>query len=198
MTVRTGTLDLGREILEGVRVGIAHHLGWAVAVTASAGHGVVDRRRIELIEPGMPTAPIEHEAKPLDDAAAARMVAQVSASALRATSASLDQLAASLPEPVVSMSLRAWPLDFPDDIVVQRRPPYESRADSVMYCQVLSECAHERGWEVHLFDAKNVEAQAARILGERADDVLCGPRAALGPPWTKDHRIALASTIIAS
>jgi hypothetical protein len=181
-----------------VRVGIAHHLGWAVAVTASADHVVADRRRIELIEPGMPTAPIEHEAKPLDDAAAARMVAEVRASALRATSASLDQLAASLPEPVVSMSLRAWPLNFPDDIAVQRRPPYESRADSVMYCQVLAECAHTRGWDVHLFNAKDIEAQAARILGERAGDVLRGPRATLGPPWTKDHRIALAATIVAS
>ena len=179
-------------------MGIAHHLGWAVAVTASVGHEVVDRRRIELIEPGMPTAPIEHEAKPLNDDAAARMVAEVRASALRATSASLDQLAAWLPEPIVSMSLRAWPLDFPDDIVVQRRPPYESRADSIMYCRVLSECAYVRGWEVHLFDAKDVEAQAARILGERGGDVLHRPRATLGPPWTKDHRIALASTIVAS
>jgi hypothetical protein len=181
-----------------VRLGIAHHLGWAVAVTAAAGHVVVDRRRIELIEPGMPTAPIEHEAQPLDDDAAARMVAEVRASALRATSASLDQLAASLPGPVVSMSLRAWPLDFPDDIAVQRRPPQVSRADSVMYLQVLAECAHLRGWEVHLFAAKDVEARAARILGQRADDVLRGPRAALGPPWTRDHRIALASTIVAS
>jgi hypothetical protein len=145
-----------------VRVGIAHHFGWAVAVTASAGHVVMDRRRIELIEPGMPTAPIEHEAKSLDDGAAARMVAEVRASALRATSASLDELADSLPEPVVSMSLRAWPLDFPDDIVAQRRPPQESRADSVMYCRVLAECAHVRGWQVHLFDAKAVEAQAGR------------------------------------
>ena len=187
-----------REILQSVRVGIAHHLGWAVAVTASAGHVVVDRRRIELIEPGMPAAPVEHEARPLDDGAAARMVTEVRASALRATSASLDQLAASLPGPVVSMSLRAWPLDFPDDIVSQRRPPYESRADSVMYCQVLAECAHVRGWEVHLFNAKDVEAQAARILGERAGDVLRGPRATLGPPWTKDHRIALAATIVAT
>jgi hypothetical protein len=180
-----------------MRVGIAHHLGWAVAVTASAGHVVADRRRIELIEPGMPAAPVEHEARPLDDGAAARMVAGVRASALRATSASLDRLAASLPGPVVSMSLRAWPLDFPDDIVIQRRPPYESRADSVMYCQVLAECAHVRGWEVHLFNAKDVEAQAARILGERASDVLRGPRATLGPPWTRDHRIALAATIVA-
>lgn len=196
-TVRTGTLDVGREILEGVRVGIAHHLGWAVAVTASAGHEVVDRRRIELIEPGMPTAPVEHEAKALDGDASARMVAEVRASAIRATSASLDQLAASLPGPIVSMSLRAWPAGFPDDIVIQRRPPYESRADSVMYCQVLAECAHVRGWAVHLFDAKAVEAQAARILGARAGDVLHGPRATLGPPWTKDHRIALAATIVA-
>ena len=178
-------------------MGIAHHLGWAVAVTASGGHDVVDRRRIELIEPGMPAAPIEHDARPLSDDAAARMVAAVRASALRATSASLDQLAASLPGPVVSVSLRAWPLDFPDDVAVQRRPPYDSRADSVMYCQVLAECAHVRGWQVHLFDAKAVEAQAARILGARAAAVLRGPRATLGPPWTKDHRTALAATIVA-
>ena len=179
-------------------MGIAHHLGWAVAVTASAGHQVVDRRRIELIEPGMPAAPIEHEARALDGSDADRMVAEVRASALRAASASLDQLAASLAGPIVSISLRAWPLDFPDDIVVQRRPPYESRADSVMYCQVLAGCAHARGWAVHLFDAKAVEAQAARILGARAGTVLHGPRAALGPPWTRDHRIALAATIVAT
>ena len=32
-----------------VRLGIADHLGWADAVTASADHAVVDRRRVELI-----------------------------------------------------------------------------------------------------------------------------------------------------
>jgi hypothetical protein len=185
------------EILDGVRVGIAHHLGWAVAVTASAGH-VVDRRRIELLEAGMPPAPVEHVVQSLDDDDAARTVAEVRASAVRATSASLDQLAAALPGPVISMSLRAWPLGFPDDIAVQRRPPYAARADSVMYCQVLAECAHVRGWEIHLFDAKDVEGQAARILGGRARDVLHGPRATLGAPWTKDHRIALAATVVAS
>jgi hypothetical protein len=180
-----------------VRIGIAHHLGWAVAVTASAGHVVADRRRIELLEAGQPPAPVEHEVGPLDDLAAARLVARVRASAVRATSASLGQLAAALPEPVASVSLRAWPLDFPDDIAVQRRPPYVSRADSVMYLQVLAECAHARGWEVHLFAARDVEAQAARLLGERASAVLDGPRAALGPPWTKDHRMALAATVVA-
>lgn len=180
-----------------MRLGIAHHFGWAVAVTASAGHQVVDRRRIELIEPGMATAPIHHEGKPLDDAGAAALVAEVRASAVRATSASLDELAGALPEPIVSMSLRSWPLDFPDDIAVRRRVPYEARADSVMYRQVLAELARARGWAVHLYDAKDVEGQAVGVLGERADEVLHGPRATLGPPWAKDHRIALAATIMA-
>jgi hypothetical protein len=180
-----------------VRLGIAHHFGWAVAVTASADHQVVDRRRIELIEPGMPTAPIHHEGRPLDDAAAAALVAKVRTSAVRAASASLDQLATALPEPIVSMSLRSWPLDFPDDIAVQRRAPYESRADSIMYRQVLAELARARGWAVHLYDARDVEGQAVSVLGERADEVLHGPRATLGPPWAKDHRMALAATIMA-
>ena len=180
-----------------MRLGIAHHLGWAVAVTASADYQVVDRRRIELIEPDMAAAPIHHEGKPLDDAGTTVLVAQVRASAVRATSVALDELAAALPEPVVSMALRAWPLDFPEDISVQRRPPYEARADSIMYRQVLAELAGTRGWDVHLYDAKDVEARAISKLAERADEVLLGPRATLGPPWAKDHRMALAATIVA-
>jgi hypothetical protein len=178
-------------------LGIAHHFGWAVAVTASTDHGVVDRRRIELVEPGMPAAPIHRPRKRLDDDAAAELVAQVRASALRATSAALDELATAVAEPIVSMSLRSWPLDFPQDIAVQRRVPYEARADSVMYREVLAELARAHGWEVHLYDAKEVEARAAAMLAERAGEILRGPRATLGPPWTKDHRMALAATIVA-
>jgi hypothetical protein len=181
-----------------MRLGIAHHYGWAVAVTASADHRVVDRRTIGLIEPGLPMAPIHHEGKPLDDTAVAALIAEVRASARRATAASLDELAIDVPDPIMSMSLRGWPLNFPNEIAVQRRAPYESQADSVMYRQVLAECAKARGWQIHFFDAKDIERKAERILGERADQVLRSPRAALGPPWTKDHRLALAATIVAS
>ena len=189
-----------------MRLGIAHHFGWAVAVTATGDHVVADRRRIELTEPGLPAAPIHHEGgphllhrqgDPLDDAALAARVAEVRASAARSTSAALDELAAALADPITSVSLRAWPADFPEDVAVQRQVPYESRADSVMYRQVLAEAAGERGWAVHLFEAKTVEADAARLLGDRAHDVLHGPRAVLGPPWSKDHRTALAATIVA-
>jgi hypothetical protein len=190
-----------------MRLGVVHHLGWAVAVTASESYEVVDRRRIALVEPGVPSAPIHQEggpyalhraSEPLDDDALARLVVAVRASAARATSAALDELAASLPETITSMSVRAWPDDFPQDIAVQRRVPYESRADSVMYCQVLAGLARKRGWAVHRYRARDVEDEAIRILGERAAEVLCGPRAALGPPWSKDHRVALAASIVAT
>jgi len=189
-----------------VRLGIAHHLGWAVAVTATSGHEVVDRRRIELIEPGLPTAPVHHvggphpmhqPAEPLADAALAALVAEVRSSVVRATSAALEQISVAAPEPIVSISLRSWPSDFPEDIPTQRRVPHESRADSVMYLQVLAEVARVRGWDVSLYDAKSVEATAAQILGDRTDEVLRGPRATLGPPWSKDHRMALAATVVA-
>ena len=180
-----------------MRLGIADHFGWAVAVTSSADHQVVDRRRIELVEPGVTPAPIHYDSGKLDLAATTALVAEVRASVVRATSAALDEIAAALPEPVVSMSLRAWPPDFPDDIGVQRRVPYESRADAVMYRQVLSDLAHARGWEVHLYLAKDVLGQAATLLAGRAHEILEGPRERLGPPWTKDHRVALAATILA-
>jgi hypothetical protein len=181
----------------GMRLGIADHFGWAVAVTASADHDVVDRRRIELVEPGVTPAPIHYDSARLDVAATAELVARVRASVARATAAGFDDLAASLPEPIVSLSLRAWPPDFPDDIAVQRRTPYEARADAVMYRQVIAEVASARGWDVYCYLAKDVIGQAVAVLGERADEVLHGPRVRLGPPWTKDHRTALAATVVA-
>ena len=66
-----------------------------------------------------------------------------------------------------------------------------------MYRQELSELARARGWEVHLYEAKAVVGQAVSMLADRADEVLQGPRVTMGPPWAKDHRIALAATIVA-
>lgn len=190
-----------------LRLGIAHHLGWAVAVTATADHEVVDRRRIELLEPGLPVAPVHHEGgahpmhqtgPPLDDDALAALVAEVRASAERAAALALDEVAAAVPGPITSLSLRAWSDDLPTDIAQLRLVPHESRADSVMYRQVLADEAGARGWRVHRFDSRDVEAEAATLLGDRAHAVLHGPRAALGPPWTKDHRMALAATVVAA
>src|SRR5262245_28677136 len=79
-----------------VRVGVFDHFGWAVVVTASADHAVVDRRGIELIEPGLPAGPIHYESHRLDVAATAALVAEARASIARVASAALDGLAAAL------------------------------------------------------------------------------------------------------
>jgi len=194
-----------------LRLGIAHHLGWAVAVTAGPDHRVVDRRRIELVEPGLPEAPVHHvggpwemhrpagQSEPVTDEALAALVAEVRSSAVRVGGAALDELTATVGGRIVSISLRDWPVDFPTDIATLRRVPYEAQADSVLYRQVLAELAAERGWAVHRFGAKDVEAEAARLLGDRARNVLqAGPRALLGAPWAKDHRTALAATVLAA
>ena len=180
-----------------MRVGIADHLGWAVAVTASDDFEVVDRRRLALVEAGLSSAPIHYDRGRLGDTAMTELVATVRASIARTASAALDGLAAALPAPIRALSLRAWPAGFPQDIATQRRVPYEARADAIMYRHELAELAHARGWEVHLYDARAVIGQAERVLAGRAEEVLHGPRAALGPPWTKDHRVALAAAIVA-
>jgi hypothetical protein len=188
-----------------MRLGVAHHLGWAVVVSANANHEVVDRRRIELVEPGLPVAPIHHEggahalhrsSEPPGDKSLASLVADVRASATRSASRGLDELYEALPEPIQSISLRSWPQEFPEDVSEKRRIPYESQADSIMYRQVLSDAARARGWTIHLYDHKNVEKEAGNRLGRRAHQVLHGPKETLGPPWSKDHRIALAAIVV--
>lgn len=179
-----------------MRLGLADHFGWAIAVTATDDHRVVDRRRLELLEPGVAAAPVHHEGKPLDDAGVLALIAEVRASIRRAATAAFDELQADLSQPIRSVSLRTWPPDFPQDIAVQRQVPWEARADAIMYREELAQLAGSRGWEVWRYDAKGVEAAAAQRLGARAEEVLHGPRATLGPPWAKDHRVALAATIV--
>ena len=53
-----------------------------------------------------------------------------------------------------------------------------------MFCKVLNELAQEPWlWSVHTYNAKTVEDDAIRILGERANGVLRSPRSTLGPPF---------------
>lgn len=180
--------------MTGLRLGIADHLGWAVTVTAGPDHHVVDRRRIELVEPGLSAAPIHYDRGRSSEATVSALVQRVRASVTRLAAAAF----AAVPGPILSISLRSWPLDFPTDLAVLRRAPWEARADAVMYRQTLADVAEARGWAVHFYDARDVEARARRLLGAHADEALLGPRAHLGPPWAKDHRQALAATVLAA
>ena len=180
-----------------LRLGLADHFGWTVAVTATADGQVVDRRRIELVDADLSAAPVHYDARNLDDAELSALIAAERASVRRTAGAALDALVADLGAPITSMSLRVWPADFPTELAVLRQSPWEARADAVMYRQELGALAEARGWVVHQYVAKDVERDAAQRLGNRADEVLHGPRQRLGSPWGKDHRVALAATLLA-
>ena len=189
-----------------MHVGVADHLGWAVVVAVDLDGRVVARRRVELVEPGQPVAPVHHlggahamhaDGPPPDDDALAAVIDRVRASAVLATGAALDALADELGR-VGALALRRTPPGFPADVATMRRVPFESRADPVMYRSVLADVARARGWGVTTYDARTVQGQAAALLGLTGPEAIADMRERLGPPWSADHRMAYAAAVIAA
>ena len=99
-----------------------------------------------------------------------------------------------LPAGVAAIALRKSP-KLPPTVAERIRSYYaQTRADGVMYRDVLAEAAKARGWSVHEYEPKTVLGQAAKALGLRDITPLMNEFGkALGPPWQKDHRLATAA-----
>ena len=98
-------------------VGVADHNGWAVCVTVAASRGlpvVVDRRRVALIEPGVPSQPYHHETVGMPLPEAEKLVVRVRESVMRTTLARLSTLRDELQPPysIVALTLRNPPLAY--------------------------------------------------------------------------------------
>lgn len=179
---------------ERVVAGISDHAGWAVVVCVAQGE-VIDRRRIELIEPGLPNMPYHHDAQGLPAEEAEALVERVRRSAALCAISALK----AFPANVLAIAIRKRP-PLPAT-VVERMANYhaQTRADGVMYRDSLAEAACERGWTVVEYDAKTVFQEAAEAPGlddisARLDEI----GKFLGPPWQKDHRLAAAAAMIAA
>ena len=174
--------------------GISDHTGWAVVVCVADGE-VIDRRRIELIEPGLPTMPYHHDAQGLPKDEAEALVERVRRSAALCAARALKEL----PPNVRAIAIRKRP-KLPST-VAERIASYhaQTRADGVMYRDVLAEAAQALGWSVVEYETQTVFREAARALG--LDDIsarLAEIGKTLGTPWQKDHRLATAAAIAAS
>jgi hypothetical protein len=182
-----------------IGVGVADHAGSAILITVASDGTFLDRRRVELVERGVPVMPHHHDAQglPIDEGVA--LVERVRRSARACASARLEELARSLSIESAVIALRVCPT-LPGT-VAERISEYRAQcvADWVMYRQVLAQAAQRRGWGVHWYDAKRVMSDTASALGRgRFDDLLAKTGAALGPPWQKDQRIAMAAGIAAA
>jgi hypothetical protein len=178
-------------------VGVADHCGWAILVTVGNDNALLDGRRIELVEAGLPMLPHHHEGQMLPKREAVALVQRVQASAETCAAAALADVAKQVPA-VNGIALRACP-NLPDTIE-ERIASYhaQTRADGVMYRQALAKAAEARGWRVHWYETKSVFDDAARALGTSAiEPLLKRTKAESGAPWTKDHQVAMAAAIAA-
>jgi hypothetical protein len=186
-------------------VGIADHNGWAMLVTVAAIDGeptVVDRRRVELIEKGLPSQPYHHETTALGKTEAERLVRDVKRSFAASTAVALERLSADLSPQyrVASIAIRQPPLDgLPATVADAHRSYYVfCRADAMLYHSALVSAARERSWELLLHRRGTEMAIAAEALRMDTTDVersINELKSTLGPPWSAEHRHAFAAAI---
>jgi len=190
-------------------VGVTEHGNSAVLVTIGARFELLDRRRIDLTEPGLPSHPHHHQGSwavgryldtpgarvlPLSDVLA--LVGRVRESAARGAREQLELLASALPEPIGGIALRVCPALPPtiEACIMDNRA--QTYADSVMYRQALATAAVARGWSVSWYDRERVFADAATALGgQDLDPLLQSMGRSVGPPWNAQHKLAAAAAI---
>lgn len=179
-------------------VGVSDHGGWAILVTADADGALLDRRRVELVDQGLPKIPHHSEGQhlPLDQAVA--LVERVRESAELHSALVLRALAAALPGRILGIALRQCP-ELPPTIA-ERITNYRAsnNADWVMYRKALAAAAQARSWPVHWYDPRKVHTLASRALNlGNLDAHFAELRRSIGPPWGQDHKLAMAAAIAA-
>ena len=183
---------------EGI-IGVSDHGGWAVLVTVASDGRLLDRRRVELVDEELPKIPhhIEGQGLAIDEAVA--LVERVRESAERHAKLGLDAVAMTTPGRIVGVALRQCP-KLPATIA-ERIKDYRAQnvADWVMYRRAIAAAAVARGWAVYWFDAKKVFDAASEALGiEDLNDYFLELRKSIGPPWSKDHKMAMAAAVVAA
>jgi hypothetical protein len=177
-------------------IGVSDHGGWAILVTVARDGTLLDRRRVELVGEGLPKLPHHSEGQglPLDEAV--ELVERVRVSAERHAALALDAVTMAVPR-ILGVALRkCQPLP---PTIAERIKDYRAQnvADWVMYRKALASAAEARGWPVHWYDAKNILETARQVLrAENLDAYFLKVRRAVGPPWDKDHKLAMAAAIV--
>ncbi|MDE0123645.1 MAG: hypothetical protein OXN97_03610 [Bryobacterales bacterium] len=186
----------------GAVTGASDHYGRAELVTLAVNDGTavfLDRRRVALIDEGLPIAPYHHEAPALDIGPATALVNQVRRSvAKHARSAILTVLKTYRAGVLI---LPASPYQgLPDSLEeVLNSRPLTLAADGMLYRESLADTAAQLGLEVRRYSRKiDQAALAAKAMGVESDQVtalLDQFGRVAGPPWRKDHKMAAAAAL---
>ena len=177
-------------------IGVSDHGGWAVLVTVARDGTLLDRRRVELVGEGLPKLPHHHDAQGLPPDEAVALVERVRVSAERHAVLAIEAVTIAVPR-ILGVALRNCPQLPPT--IAERIKDYRAQnvADWVMYRNALASAAGARGWPVYWYDAKKVlEAASKELRVENLDAHFLHVRRTVGPPWDKDHKLAMAAAIV--
>src|SRR5690348_13051044 len=177
-------------------VGVVENGNSAVLVTVAPDGELLDRRRVDLTEPGLPTHPHHHEgswavgrylstpgARHMTLEAAVELVEYVRKAAESGARKGLAALADSVKVPIASIALRVCP-SLPPTVearIADNRA--QTVADGVMYREALASAARELGWAVHWYTRERLFADAASALeNEDLEAFLTALGRRVGPP----------------
>jgi len=188
-------------------VSVAEHTGWAhlVCVVARGNvPAVIARRRVALINQGLPTMPYEHDTTAMREEVADAVIAKVRQSIAARASDALRRVVSEL-APVhtaVALAIREPPFDDLPGTVAAVRASYRllCAADGMLYQLAICHAARQLELDVHTCRRGTETARAARQLGvtpAAIEEFVSRTGRPAGPPWTQEHRRAYAAGIAA-
>jgi len=186
---------------------VADHAGWAhVVCVATTGRvpTVVERRRVTLIDAGLPTLPYHHESLAMREDEANALIARVRRSIAKCTARALRGIITDLAPAYSVLALAIREPTFPGlpDTVAVVRQSYrlQCAADGVMYQLAMCRAARDLGLEVDQCRRGEESARAAarlEISAHHIESFVSGAGRPPGAPWTQEHRRAFAAGIAA-
>jgi hypothetical protein len=186
-------------------VSVSEHTGWAHVVCVAARDDVpvvVERRRVTLIDPGLPTQPYEHDSRAMREDEADALIARVRKSIAARASLALRRVVTELApvHAVVALAIREPPFaDLPPSVAAVRQSHrLTCCADGMLFQLAICAAAKQLELDVQLCRRGQESSRAARQLGatsEEIEEFVTRTGRPSGPPWTQEHRRAFAAGI---
>jgi hypothetical protein len=172
--------------------------------TAGDTPAVVERRRVTLIDAGLPTLPYHHDTIGMREDDANALIARVRRSIAARTLLALQRVVTDLTPAytMVALAIRKPPFSgLPTTVAaVWKSYRLQCAADGMLYQLAMCRAARDLDLEVHLCRRGEETSRAAESLGVTANEIesfVSDTGRPSGPPWTQEHKRAYARGIAA-
>jgi hypothetical protein len=165
---------------------------------------VIERRRVALIDQGLPTLPYHHDTTTMREDEANALIARVRRSIESRTSEAVTRVVTELAPAyaVVALAIREPAFaELPETVAAVRKSyRLQCAADGMLYQLAICRAARQLELDVHVCRRGEETSRAADALGvtrREMEEFVARTGRPAGPPWTQEHQRAYASGIAA-